>query len=439
MTKNLRRKFIKVIKSNFFINVITIVLIALLVFLFFIPIVFNFQAAIVAGKVFMVIGSVAFFAIHVSIFICQIIIRRTEKKALPVTDILFYVGILLTYCYLILRYIDRDIWGTLTAFYGFAGIFILVFGLYSIIKHFDILFNKERLPMIILSIAIVLVFMGLTTKDEELKDHTLYIKIGIGILYAIIIVAFLHLTIYGKEKKNKEKHRFMSILMRITIPVAVLLTIPYYVQWCGLDGGDFNTFLQVYAAVVGGGLTLVGVAWTIQKNKDERNDELKRLEKERKEDEIKKYKPIFNLLAGVKKVHPIYIHELPENDTFSLTNKVGEEYYLKDFAFGNTDFIAFYFKGIRINNETLLRKDNDLYIEKLGEYGLLSQNKTFFYTGEINDLYLILEDLLENRYSAKLKWEQKEISVNKNSTGDVSTVHSIHVIDIEKAVLEKEE
>ena len=435
----LRRKFIKVIKSNIFINIVSVFLIALLVFLFFIPIVFNFQEAPIAGKVFMVIGSVAFSALHVSIFVCQVIIRRQEKKVLPFSDILLYVGIFLTYCYLILRYFDRDIWGTLTTFYGLVGIFILVFGLYSIIKHFDILFNRERLPMFILSIAMVLVFMGLTTKDEELNDHTLYIKIGIGIFYAITVVSFLHLTIYGKEKEDKDKHKFMRMLMRLTIPVAVLLTIPYYVKWWGLSGKDYDTFLQVYAAVVGGGLTLVGVAWTIQKNKDEHNSELKRLEKERQEDEIKKYKPIFNLLAGATELHPIFIDELRESDTFSVTNEVGEEYYLTDFAFSNTDFTSFYFKGIRINNETLLCKDNDLFIEKLGEYGFFSQNKTFFYADKINDLYLILEDLLENQYSAKLKWEQKEISKNKKSTDGVSTVHSINIIDIEKAVLKKEE
>ena len=435
MKKNLRRK---VIKSNVFINVISIVLTALLVFLFFIPIVFNFQEASVAGKVFMVIGSVMFFALHVTIFIVLVIIRRKDKNVLSVTDILFYVGIFLVYCYLILRYIDRDVWGTITTFYGLCGIFILVFGLYSIIKHFETIFNKERLPMIILSIAIVLVFMGLTTKDEELKDHTLYIKIGIGILYAITVVAFLHLTIYGKEKKNKEKHRFMSILMRLTIPVVVLLTIPYYVQWCGLNGGDFNTFLQVYAAVVGGGLTLVGVAWTIQKNTDERNDDLKRLEKQRQEDEIKKYKPIFNLLKGKTAVSPIYMNELCESDVFSLKNKVGEEYFLTDFAFVNTDFTAFYFIGIRVNNDILIRRYNDLYVEKLEEYGIFSQNKTFYCAGQINDLYLILEDLLGNRYSAKLKCEQKEISINKDSVVDVM-VHGIKVTDIDKAVLEIEE
>ena len=50
-------------------------------------------------------------------------------------------------------------------------------------------------------------------------------------------------------------------------------------------------FVSVYAAVLGGGITLAGVAWTIKDANDKRQEDLKRIQDERKEEERKKYIP----------------------------------------------------------------------------------------------------------------------------------------------------
>lgn len=54
--------------------------------------------------------------------------------------------------------------------------------------------------------------------------------------------------------------------------------------------------LAIVAAVYGGMMTLVGVAWTIKKGDKDRKDDMQRIEQERQEEERRKYRPVFSVV-----------------------------------------------------------------------------------------------------------------------------------------------
>lgn len=55
--------------------------------------------------------------------------------------------------------------------------------------------------------------------------------------------------------------------------------------------------LAIVAAVYGGMMTLVGVAWTIKKGDKDRKDDMQRIEQERQEEERRIYRPVFSVVG----------------------------------------------------------------------------------------------------------------------------------------------
>ena len=58
-----------------------------------------------------------------------------------------------------------------------------------------------------------------------------------------------------------------------------------------------SVVLAIVAAVYGGMMTLVGVAWTIKKGDKDRKDDMQRIEQERQEEERRKYRPVFSVVG----------------------------------------------------------------------------------------------------------------------------------------------
>ena len=78
-------------------------------------------------------------------------------------------------------------------------------------------------------------------------------------------------------KDNSQKKKAIYAVL-LTLAAAAIVLFPLALLWGGA-GGEWLTeiFIPVYAAIVGGGITLAGVLLTIKHNKEERNaEEIKR-------------------------------------------------------------------------------------------------------------------------------------------------------------------
>ncbi len=182
--------------------------------------------------------------------------------------------------------------------------------------------------------------------------------------------------------------------------------------------------IPIIAAVYGGLLTLVGVAWTIKDGNKKRQEELKRVENERKDEERKKYRPFVNVyggnnLKGLPSTEPIMaVDWLKNTDEISnaRTENLAVENNIRNCCFSNTDFASFYVYGIMINGAKTSFKSYR-YIRK-GIYFQISFARPVYTKKPIEEISLILEDMLGNLYELKLDFSvnlvYQQIVINGN-------------------------
>ena len=94
------------------------------------------------------------------------------------------------------------------------------------------------------------------------------------------------------------KKNIVSTVSFIIDVICLLALIVYLIYLIPNDENLQDIVLAIIAAVVGGALALAGVAWTIKDGNKQRQEELQRVENERKEEERKKYRPFVNVYAG---------------------------------------------------------------------------------------------------------------------------------------------
>lgn len=202
---------------------------------------------------------------------------------------------------------------------------------------------------------------------------------------------------------NTKKHWWgllQDFLWGIAITVYLIFLIP--------DASLQTIVLSITAAVYGGLLTLIGVAWTIKDTNDKRQDDLKRAEQERREDERLKYRPFVNMYDGPYqglKTDISVSNWLKNTDDISKeqTEKLLVANFIRSCYFGNTDYSNFYVWGIQINNN-IARFDSIRYIKKSSYFLLDFSQKPIYTEKPIDSISLVLEDMLENLYELKLEF-----------------------------------
>ena len=136
---------------------------------------------------------------------------------------------------------------------------------------------------------------------------------------------------------NTKKHWWgllQDFLWGVAITVYLIFLIP--------NDALQTIVLSITAAVYGGLLTLVGVAWTIKDTNEKRKEDLIRVETERKEEERKKNIPYIRL-AFNKDLPPLVANATMENilnfenseELARLERKVFYQISIKDFIIKN--------------------------------------------------------------------------------------------------------
>lgn len=219
----------------------------------------------------------------------------------------------------------------------------------------------------------------------------------LGVITLIKVFYGLTITFLGKKQKNVilDISIVFDFLLGISLTVYLIYLIPESLR-------NLQTIVTaIVAAVYGGLLTLVGVAWTIRKQ-----DQIRR------EDEKKKYRPIvvvtnrcdntFKAIALTKFSGELISHEKRED----LPNEI----YVNPICIRNTEFTPFYICGILIDGICMLA-ENKIYIDRNGGFVISFEQQLLHTKTEINRISLLTQDLLGNFYEILIK--MKKFNSNK--------------------------
>lgn len=323
MKKQTKEKIINKLENP---NILSYLIISIIVIVFYflclLPVFFDFQNSILFWKIAMIIGSSIFAIVFLFIIIVGLkLIKKAKKETVQEqlkenkeyikVFIAFIIVTLAIFIYSCLHYFNSTLWGADLIINGLFFIAISLIAIFLIVEQFlGDTFNNEIKPMVLLSVAFLSLFFAFIFElsNTDIQYSSVLYKISIGIFYLVFIALLVNRIIYNKEEfekinKNKKIGKIISFVFWASL---LLITFPFYINWWGLQGQDFNIFVSIYSAIVGGGLTLLGVAWTIRKGDEDRKRDREQLEQDRKKEEINKAKPFFthrfsdSLLSAIK-------------------------------------------------------------------------------------------------------------------------------------------
>ena len=164
--------------------------------------------------------------------------------------------------------------------------------------------------------------------------------------------------------------------------------------------------LSITAAVYGGLLTLVGVAWTIKDTNEKRKEDLLRIENERKEEERKKHIPYIRVSFDVDNLPPVVVNANitkgldfeKKEDLTLLKNKMFYSVNIKNFDIKNISSQNIIIKGIIVHgkfyefsSEEILEPNVCCKIQTTNNWWIPVAHPT-------NKLTLIVSDVIGNLY-----------------------------------------
>lgn len=416
----------------------TIIGVGLLVFLSTLPLIFNFCDVRWYSKIFMLLGSL--YAL-LFLLILPAIFREATKQD---KWFLYFSPLSIFYLIGLVAYFNFDLWGYKKFALGIAFAWTLFVGLYAAIKTlFNKAFGEENTPIVLFATALLTLFIAIANeKSANAVNAELCYKISFGVIYLIAISLYTNRYIYKARNEKKVIGNIVGIIFWGTL---IIISFPFYIQWCGLNGDSFNAFVSVYAALVGGGITLAGVAWTIKDNDEQRKKEQQKANKQRKEEERIKYFPYLKQISPEevdKSVECTITHTsgINFNNQDNISKTHNSTYYsmkIDRFYLKNISSWPIIIKGLEIGDK----------FSKARNYVVLDKNETisFNITRRIHDytireyLYLKIKDCVDNEYYVKCK-----VIVVKNNTktnhhdGLTEMLKTYQVIDIFKPSITKD-
>ena len=203
-----------------------------------------------------------------------------------------------------------------------------------------------------------------------------------------------------------------TMITKAIIFSMIFIILGYYTIYLAAyeksDNSMFNALISVFSAIIGGGITLIGVAWTI------RNEA-----KERKEDQIEynnvkklEYKPYFSVKrivdTGRKRHHIIDLNN-PKYGyilDFFFVNKIKEDeeiFIMEPIVCINTDHSNFMVKRVDF-------LDDSIYLDELinrNENFAFFNEKRFFIKNKEEQLKfrVYIEDFIGNEYKFDFLFE----------------------------------
>lgn len=281
--------------------------------------------------------------------------------------------------------------------YSFSAIFILniVFVIYDLFLSSTFFDEYEITLSLIAAITIGFVMFA------DSFNHPLVSQIGsIFQLFACLLLSMLIVKKFLIDKQSIKTMWGMMYLVFISF-LTILLTIfsLYKLFWVTPAEGQvadntlFSAVMGIYAAILGGGLTLAGVAWTIKHG-----------EEQRKSDERRKCQPLFNIVDRFSDKNMLCLingKELEGIDSIIDDNESSPEWVsIDNFVIENTDKVEFFICGLYINGTLYKTPMKELIKKYYGAYFYF--NEPWFALATLEELKLYIEDIIGNAYTMQL-------------------------------------
>ena len=267
-----------------------------------------------------------------------------------------------------------------------------------------------------------------------------------GLLLLIILYSLTLAFISDNKKHPLEKWGILQdFIFGVALTIYLIYIIPgKQIEVNGavvVDNSLRDIITTIVAAVYGGLLTLVGVAWTIKNGEKNRQDDKEIIKAERQEEERKKNIPYISLLQKT-----LSLHERLKAYRINI-DKIGKADKEKKFYYR---FIPFTIKNISNNHIFLVGiKINDGYGDrnkKLIEKGASLDVKLscpLRIDCELKNINLIIEDILGNKYFiqcmfGKHAYAEKWDSDPHNDIDSYEEQFRCEIQSVELPILQKE-
>lgn len=346
-----------------------------------IPIRFIFNSVPTILQIFMCSGSVLFLTLL--IFLCIYAQKKHPwaTKLDELQDYVFYIILLIFYHLFLEGYKSQELFGYRRYIMVAFNIYLWTYLSFSLIKYSAPKWsNNEPWPLFLCSVLMSLFLVALFSNIVGSDISSFCLKFFIVVLYLLVTTIAIHSFI------NKKQHAtpVSSLLGWITLFILLLISFPFYVRSLIISDEQFGIFLSVYTALIGGGVTLLGVAWTIKQNNDDKKNDI-RLQN----------KPIIYalILNWIQESHYAPIELCLASEKELSTTKI----FLKTLV--NTDIAIAIVKKVTINDVTFIPETNNVLAKNQAYNFVLSL------TGiSINDTIMLhVEDIFGTPYCYLIK------------------------------------
>lgn len=288
---------------------------------------------------------------------------------------------------------------------GFVGVFFISYASWKSAK--DVNRKGGLIDTIVLAIGIAGCVIGLIMLQEQVQYAKVFVIAGVALIYIYAIARSLFWLVYTQERI---KLSLIKTMFYVVFYLVLIMGLPFFLLWTGIEESILqNVIIPIYASVLGGALALAGVAWTIQFTKDERIEQDKKRDEERRTEERKKYRPVFNIYHGEYRsfVDAHFedfngIHEIGYGYLGSINRE--HQVVIEDFILENSCFTEFYIRGVKVNNKQYDR-DRNLFIKKEAYVQFDLDHMPLNLSEIFQTISLIVEDLLGNVYEVPLDTE----------------------------------
>lgn len=229
--------------------------------------------------------------------------------------------------------------------YYFLGLFIYLAFVISYWAAKDTDKSGEKIPTALLTIGLTFLYVAMFVSNNTDYHDTKWIWIvGVSLIYLYAISVVILKLLYGAKNTPP---KLTTIILNTVFYIALIIGAPFLLLYAGVEKETLNTIIiPIYAAAIGGIMTLVGVAWTIR-----REDSI------RKEEKINASRPFWSIIDGTD-------GRIIDSNRHIYSYSISLEYNSKtphlNANFVNSDKTEFLLKKIRIGEQDYITDNNQL-------------------------------------------------------------------------------